>query len=224
MRRIPVIAAAWILLVSATAFAQEWIEYASQQDFFTVNFPSQPNVQDIPYTTEYGITLPGRVYTAADGPNRYSMTAIDFTGAAKMHAERNKKCLATGAYPDVCGDRTNGDLRGAIDHAVWGFLQRDAKITFYAYTNVDLVEGRQIQLTNPDASRTFVAIHMHENHLYILEGTVPKGAPQPALFQQSLGFLDKDGIRVRYDTVYSNMYPPPTRVQYGPPAQAPQVR
>jgi len=211
MRRIPVIAAAWILLVSATAFAQEWIEYASQQDFFTVNFPSQPKVQDIMYTTEYGITLPGRVYSAADGANRYSMTAIDFTGAAKMHAERNKKCLATGAYPDVCGDRTNGDLRGAIDHAVWGFLQRDAKITFYAYTNVDLVEGRQIQLTNPDASRTFVAIHMHENHLYILEGTVPKGAPQPALFQQSLGFIDKDGKRVRYATTYSNAYPPPPR-------------
>jgi hypothetical protein len=45
---------------------------------------------------------------------------------------------------------------------------------------------------------------MHENRLYILEGTVPKGYPQPALFQQSLGFLDKDGNGVRYQTVYSN--------------------
>ena len=211
MRRIPLIAAAWILLVSATAFAQEWIEYASQKDFFTVNFPSEPKVQDITYTTEYGITLPGRVYSAPDGPNRYSMTAIDFTEAAKVHAERSKKCLATGAYPDVCTDHANGDLRGAIDHAVWGYMQKDAKITFYAYTNVDLVEGRQIQLTNPDGSRTFVAIHMHDNRLYILEGTVPKGAPQPALFQQSLGFIDKEGKRIRYATTYSNAYPPPPR-------------
>src|SRR5262245_31438898 len=90
MRRILLIAAAW-LLISATAFAQEWIEYASQQDFFTVNFPSQPKVQDITYNTEYGITLPARVYSAVDGPNRYSMTAIDFTDAAKIHAEKNKK-------------------------------------------------------------------------------------------------------------------------------------
>jgi len=212
MRRIPLIAA-WVLLISATAFAQEWIEYASRQDFFTVNFPTQPKIQEITYTTEYGITLPGRVYTAVDGSNRYSMTAIDFTDAPKIHADRTKKCLATGAYPDVCTDHANGDLRGAIDHAVWGYMQRDAKITFYAYTNVDLVEGRQIQLTNPDASRTFVAIHMHDNHLYILEGTVPKGAPQPALFQQSLGFIDKDGKRIRYATTYSNAYPPPPRTR-----------
>ena len=213
MRRMSLIAAAWVLFISATAFAQEWIEYASQQDFFTVNFPSQPKVQDINYTTEYGITVPGRVYSSADGANRYSMTAIDFTGAEKLHAERSKKCLATGAYPDVCTDHGKGDLRGAIDFAVWGFMQRDAKITFYAYTNVDLVEGRQIQLTNPDASRTFVAIHMHENRLYILEGTVPKGAPQPALFQQSLGFIDKEGKRIRYETTYSNAYPPPRRTR-----------
>src|SRR5262245_21804868 len=90
MRRILLIAAVG-LLMSVTAFAQEWIEYASQQDFFTVNFPSQPKIQDITYTTEYGITLPARVYSAVDGPNRYSMTAVDFTDAAKIHAEKNKK-------------------------------------------------------------------------------------------------------------------------------------
>src|SRR5262245_6537237 len=119
MRRILLIAAAWVLFTSATAFAQEWIEYASQQDFFTVNFPGQPKVQDIKYSTEYGITLPGRVYSAADGPNRYSVTAIDFTDAPKIHAERNKNCVATNAYPDICTDHANGDLRGAIDRAVW---------------------------------------------------------------------------------------------------------
>jgi hypothetical protein len=55
---------------------------------------------------------------------------------------------------------------------------------------------------------------MHENRLYIFEATVPKGAPSPALFQQSAGFLDRNGVRVRYDAVYSNAYPAPTRVQY----------
>jgi hypothetical protein len=47
---------------------------------------------------------------------------------------------------------------------------------------------------------------MHENRLYILEGTVPHGVPSPGLFQQSLGFIDEKGIRVRYDTIYANMY------------------
>jgi hypothetical protein len=77
------------------------------------------------------------------------------------------------------------------------------------------VEGRRIQLANADGSQTFAAIHMHENHLYILEGTVPGDAPPPGLFQQSLGFIDSQGIRVRYESIYSNMYPPPPpRIQY----------
>jgi len=90
--------------------------------------------------------------------------------------------------------------------------KKDAKVTFFAYYNSDLVEGRQLQLTNKDGSRTFLAIHMHENRLYIIDGTVPKGAPQPALFQQSMGFIDKEGKRIRYQEIYSNAYPPPKRL------------
>ncbi len=213
MRRIALITAMFSLLTAGPVFAQEWIEFASQRDFFTVNFPSEPKVQDITYDTEYRITLPARVYSSAEGPNRYSVTVVDYTGAEKIHAERNKTCKATDAYPDICGDRSRGDLRGAIVWATWHFLQRDAKVTFYAYYNLDLVEGHQLQLTNADGSRTFAAIHMHANRLYILEGTVPKGAPQPALFQQSLGFIDKDGKRIRYSGIYSNAYPPPTRTR-----------
>ena len=88
-------------------------------------------------------------------------------------------------------------------------------MTHYAYYNAERVEGRRIQLTNADQSRTFAAIHMHENRLYIFEGTVPPGAPPPGLLQQSLGFVDAEGTRVRYETIYANMYPPPPRVQYG---------
>jgi hypothetical protein len=212
MRRIPLIVAAVSLFVSGPCFAQEWIEYASQKDFFTVNFPSEPKVEDITYTKEYRPNLPGRVYSAADGPNRYSVTVVDYTEAEKLHAERNKQCKATDAYPDICGDRSRADLRGAIVWATFHFLQRDAKVTFYAWYNADLVEGHQLQLTNADGSRTFAAIHMHDNRLYIFEGTVPKGAPQPALFQQSLGFIDKEGKRIRYTATYSNAYPAPPRL------------
>ena len=211
MRPLLITAAALSLLICTPSFAQEWVEYASQQDFFSVNFPTQPKVENITYTTEYGVNLPGRVYSASEGPNRYSVTSIDFTEAEKMHAERSKKCLAGGAYPDVCTDHGKLDLRGAIDFATWNYLKKDGKVTFFSYYNLDLVEGRQLQLTNPDGSRTFLAINMHENRLYIVDGTVPKGAPQPALFQQSMGFIDKEGKRIRYETIYSNAYPPPRR-------------
>ena len=211
MRLIPLVPAALILCVSAPAAAQDWIEYSSRADFFTVNFPAQPKVREITYRTEYRIDIPGRVHSYEDGPYRYSVTVIDYSNVQKIHAERVKDCHG---YPDTCGNPYVAELRGAIDYAAWSFIKRDGKVTDYAYANIDRVEGRRLQLTNPDRSHTFVAIHMHENRLYIIEGTVPPGAAPPGLFQQSLGFLDKDGVRVRYDSVYSNAYPPPTRVKY----------
>jgi hypothetical protein len=56
-----------------------------------------------------------------------------------------------------------------------------------------------------------VAIYMHDNRLYILDGTVSPTTPPPALFQQSLGFFDNEGIRVRYQTIYRHGHPPPPR-------------
>jgi hypothetical protein len=69
-----------------------------------------------------------------------------------------------------------------------------------------MVEGHALNLTNADGSRTFAYVTMHEHKLYIMEGTVPKGYPQPGLFQQSLGWVDKEGNPVRYETLYSNVY------------------
>jgi hypothetical protein len=197
--------------MSGAGYAQEWIEYASRSDMFTVNFPGQPKVQDINWETEYRITIPGHVHRYDDGQSHYSVTVVDYSNVQKIHADRVKGCTG---YPDTCGNPYVAELRGAMEYAAWSFLKRDAKVTYYAYGNTDRIEGRRLQLTNADGSRTFAQIHMHENRLYIFEATVPNGAPSPALFQQSAGFLDKNGVRVRYDSVYSNAYPAPTRVQY----------
>ena len=216
MRLIPLVSATLVLLVSGPAFAQGWIEYVSRADFFTVNFPSEPTVRDITYPTEYHAALPGRVHSVENGPNRYSVTVIDYTNVQDVHAQRLEGCLGVSrSEVNKCNNPWINELRGALDYAVSDFVQRDAEVTDYAYYNAERVEGRRIQLTNADQSRTFAAIHMHENRLYIFEGTVPPGAPPPGLFQQSLGWVDEEGIRVRYETTYINGYPVPPRVQYG---------
>jgi hypothetical protein len=211
LRCLRVLVPAVFLLMPGAGHAQEWIEYASRSDMFTVNFPGQPTVRDINWETEYRITIPGHVHRYDDGQSHYSVTVVDYSNVQKIHADRVKGCTG---YPDTCGNPYVAELRGAMEYAAWSFLKRDAKVTYYAYGNTDRIEGRRLQLTNADGSRTFALIHMHENRLYIFEATVPRGAPSPALFQQSAGFLDKNGVRVRYDTVYSNAYPAPTRVQY----------
>ena len=211
MRHVPLVPAAFVLCLAAPAFAQEWIEYTSRTDLFTVNFPAQPTVTDISYPTEYGVTLPGHVHSYQAGANRYAVTVIDYSNIQKLHAQRLANC---DKYPNLCANPWVGELRGAMDYAAGAFLKRDVKVTDYGYSNTERIEGRRMQLLNRDGTQTFVMIHMHENRLYILEGTVAAGAPPPGLFQQSLGFVDKEGFRVRYDSPYSNAYPPPPRVQY----------
>ena len=220
MRPIRLIPAALVVCMAGPAFAQGWIDYASRADFFSVNFPREPKVQDIRYTSEYEAVFPARVHSYEDGPNRYSVTVVDYTDAERIHAERAKKCppdAHSGCAGEAAGAQGLGswkyDLRGALDYASWKLMQRDAKLTFFVWGVIDRVEGRQLHFTNADRSRTFVAIHMHENRLYILEATVPAGAPEPGLFQQSLQFLDKDGKSVRYEAIYSNGFPPPARVR-----------
>ncbi len=216
MRLISLVSAAVVLCCVRPVSAQEWVEYTSPVDLFTVNFPGQPTVRDITYITEFGLTLPGRAHGYDQGASHYSVTVVDYGGAQTLHAARLANC---DKYPNLCANPWVGELRGAMDYAVRGFLRRDAKVTDYAYNNTERIEGRRIQLLNADRSQTFVMIHMHDNRLYILEGTTAAGAPPPGLFQQSLGFVDRGGFRVRYDTAYSNAYPPPPRVQYpGMPA------
>ena len=76
----------------------------------------------------------------------------------------------------------------------------------YVWNWEDLVEGHELHLTNADGSRTFAFVAMHENKLHILDGTVPKGYPEPGLFQQSLGWVDEEGRGVRYQAIYSNEF------------------
>ena len=212
MRPTPLIVATLSLILAEPTFA--WIEYASQTDHFSVNFPAEPEVRDIEYVTEYSLTLPGRVYSYDDGPSRYSVTVIDFADTEAKHAERLERCRAELGDGDSCNNPWATELHGAIVHAAWNLMRKATKVTHFSFYVADLVEGRLLQLTNTDGSRTFVAINMHENRLYIMEGTVPGGTPEPGLFQQSLGFIDENGDRIRYRSIYSNGFPPPPSFTY----------
>src|SRR5262245_23837844 len=102
MRRISISVAALMLAISAPSFAQEWIQFASRIDFFGVNFPGEPKVEDITYPTEYGINLPGRVYRGANGPSRYSVTVVNYADAEKIHTARAEECRKKGGEGDAC--------------------------------------------------------------------------------------------------------------------------
>jgi hypothetical protein len=216
MRLTPLISTALALSISAPLFAQEWVEFASREDRFTCLFPTQPKITETTYLSQHEANLPARVYSATQGKSLYSVTVVDYNQAQRILTEKAKSCPA-GAEPCLGGPGDEGhwkaDIRGAIDWATWQLMKRDVRVTLFVWAAMDLVEGRQLQLTsNADKSRIFAGIFMHQNKLYITEGTVPPGYPEPALFQQSLGWLDENGVGLRYQTYYNNSYPPPPRV------------
>jgi hypothetical protein len=223
MSLIRVIAAVLILSMPGAALAQEWTEFASKEDLFTCNFPGTPKVTPTTWTSEYGASLPGRIYSAEGAIGRYSMTVIDYRDVEKILTEKSKSC-PPGAETCRGGGGATGagywkiDLQGALDYATWKFIQRDAKITNFMWNMMDLVGGRQLQLTNADKSRTFVSIYMHMNKLYIMEGTVGANMPEPGLFQQSLGWLDEQGNSIRYQQFYLHGAPRPPYNSRGAPA------
>ena len=198
-----------VLAVSALAAAQDWTEYQNIPDGFKVAFPGQPKVTNTTWTTEYGYRAPAHVYSAERGRERYTLTVVDYNAIEAQGVERRKNC-PPGAEPCIGSDIAGPgywrhDIRGALIFATKQYLQKNVTMTNYTWQHQDLIEGAELQLTdNADQSRTFVFIAMHENKLYIFDGTVPKGYPQPGLFQQSVGFVDAQGRGIRYQTMYSN--------------------
>lgn len=226
MRMMRIMAAVVLISTPATAFAQEWIEFASREDRFTGNFPGQPVISETTWKSEYGADLKGRVYTARSGPGTYTVTVIDYAPVERILTEKSKTQCAVGA--ETCrGVAATGlgywknDVRGAVVYATWKLMERpDVKATHLMWNFMDLVAGQQVQLTNPDKSRTFASVYFHDNKLLIMEGTVPDGYPEPGLFQQSLGWLDAEGRGIRYQFVYYSDPDLPKPPLQGRPAPA----
>jgi hypothetical protein len=176
MRLIRVAAAVSIVLVSASAFAQDWIEYVDRAERFGVSLPGQPAIRETTYTSWRGTALPARVYTEQNGPRRYSITVVNY---------------AT--------DKDVTDVVGSIAYAAWNVRKKGGEITYDAYAQVDRIAGHELHVTNPDRSQTFVMIHLYARRLYILEATGPRGLAPPVDFLQSLSILDEDGKRIRFE-------------------------
>ena len=214
MRLTSLIAASCALLLAQSAAAQEWTEYVNRVDRFTVPAPGEPKVETMTWDSEYGARFPGRVYTWTQGRTRYSTTVIDYSDAERIHAALNHVAYRGGpGYWTI-------DTMASIDYAATRYRQKPGvTVTYDAWNYIERVTGHQLQLTNPDGTRSYVGIYLHENRLYILDATAPRNEPPPIIFQQSFGFLDAEGKPVQYRSFYFNRLPAP---QLGGGAGPPQ--
>jgi hypothetical protein len=181
-----------MMMVSFGVSAQ-WAEFVDRDEYFSINFPGTPEVNSIDYPGEYGATLPAKTYTMENKGVRYQVTVVDYNQAARMYEE----------LPDRTDEGNNKalslyDTRASVSYAAHNIRKRGGEVTFDAWHHIDMVEGHQLQITNDDGSRVYAGMYLHDGRLYVVEAVVPKGGLPQGLFQQSLTFLDGDGIRIRY--------------------------
>jgi len=227
---------ALLLAISAPAFAQEdYTEFASKEDFFTITFPGKPVVTDGTWLTEYFVNLPSKVYTVNGVSGKHVLTVVDYTPVERVLVEKATRCPAGAETCIGVGDTGYGywknDVRGAVTYAMNKLIaDKDVRVTHLMFNFMEMVGGQEIQFTNlKDQSRTFASAYMHKNRLIIAESTVPKGFPPPTIMQQSIGWLGDDGRGIRYQYLYLNepdhaVPAPPLRGQAAPPPGQPQAR
>ncbi len=201
-----VLAAAALLLARQEVSAQSYesSEFLSVEDRFSADFPSAPTIHESTYTTELGVVLPARVYTAEDDFGTYSVTVVDWRDSEAEYEAFLSDC-------QDCDGAMANDIRGSTLHAAFSVVSRGGDVTYLGQIETEEVEGARIHLLSEDGSRTYATAHWHEYRLYIIEATAPPGAPPPNFFPVSIGFVDEEGKRVRYEERYSPLFPTPAR-------------
>lgn len=181
--------------LATRAEAQNWVQFVQLTDRFAIMFPAEPEIRETTHVSSTDVIFPAHVYSVKDGARLYSVTVVDYTEAERRHRER----------PDGTDASSSErfwvmDIRASVAHAAKAFRNRGGEVTYDGWVDIDKIEGHQLQITNPDGSRSFIGIHLNASRLYILEATVPKGAPAPELFRSSMQFLNENGEHIRYTT------------------------
>jgi len=232
MRATSLVVAVVVLALAVSAAAQdEWTEFVSRENGFKITFPGVPRVQEITWTSQMGYPLPARIFSVDRGREHYAVTVADYRGIEKLGVAKSQSCppgaeTCIGGQTRIVGPGYwKSDVHGAITYAAFKLLQRDAKLTGMTWNWAEQVEGTLLQFTNnADQSRTSASIYMHDNRLYVIEGTVPKGYPEAELFKMSIGFIRPDGTESNiYSSVYNNSGPIEASICI-PTANAPRLR
>jgi hypothetical protein len=206
----------FIMAGSVPAYAQEWIGkdwviYVSKLDGFRIAFPSRPQIQETSWSSEYRNRLPARLYSYTEGPDRFSIMAVDYTDIQRIDTARVHACVVTGGEGDTCQVEWPKDVQGSVIHAIWTFMERGGKITNFSWYWVNQVASHRMQIQNPDGGYTLASFHQHGTKLYITEATVGPGKPVPVQFREPLLFTDDEGVPVSYGSFYTNGYEGPWR-------------
>ncbi len=163
MRLIVFILAA--LVCGGPAVAQNWQEYSYPDQFFTVAFPADPQIESTTYHVADDRSVEAHLYSVYQDTAVFKVTVAE---VADTGLEEN----------------------AVIDHAIKA-LSEGGEVKVNIPHRVNRVFGRQLSIVGPDGIRSMVAVFDYKGRLYQIEGrsvSTENDAAAAIRFVQSLVF------------------------------------
>jgi hypothetical protein len=181
MRKVVLIPAVVALFTVGAAYGQVWSEYENRQEFFAVNFPSDPVQTQSTFKTSKGTTLPAQVFTAKSPPS--SITAGTYTVTVVNYS------------------KAPAEISTALDDAA-KVINARGESKYDGIEHTEQIRSRRLTVET-ETKRWLAEILAHDNRLYIIEADTAIDVVPPAQFQASVEILDAAGKRIRYRSVGS---------------------
>ena len=131
-------------LAGGPAQAKDWMEYAYPDRSFTVHFPAEPRIELTSYQGSEGHAFEARVYSTTLGDGLFKLTVVELPEAG-----------------------TSGDAQ--VSHAVKALTDGN-EIKLDIPHRIRQTYGRQLAVARTDGSFTYLAVFVHKQRLYQLEG------------------------------------------------------
>jgi hypothetical protein len=162
MRRIAFVVA--LLFAASPAVARDWMEYTYPDHSFTVAFPAEPKIERATYQSSDGRAFEANIFSVALDGSLFKMTVVELP------------------EPNANGD-------ALVGHAVKS-LTEGGQIKLDIPHRIRSTYGRQLAVARPDGSFIYVAVFLHKQRLYQLEGIAPAAGGEAdvdaMIFHQSL--------------------------------------
>jgi len=145
--------------------------YANCQYGFAIIFPGQPMARDFRYTNAAGANMPAHEFYVERGPNRYSVTVVDYSTGPK--ADQKVVDQAAAELSKRGEVRYQGD--GDYDPGMPG-----------KQLNIFAANGRQLR----------ASLYMAQHRLTITQADAVAGDINALQFEQSITLIDRTGTDI----------------------------
>lgn len=150
------------------AFAQDSPLYSNREHRFSVIFPSEPKVRDVPFTTHRGETVSAKQFYVEDDMAHFFVTVVHVPS----------------------GPATDDPL---VEHAAEQLRKRGEILFQYKFNYDPGVPGRQLNIKETNGRQLRSSMYMYDHRLVIAEASAPMGSSAGLQFEQSIGLLDAKG-------------------------------